>query len=70
MSITGSLPFNGTTDQNLSVAYIAALVLVLLVSSLKRLASFSSHRSHPVVDYIISGRRVPLCRDGLHGAGY
>ena len=31
MSITGTLPFNASTDQSLSVAYIAVLVLVLLV---------------------------------------
>ena len=32
MSITGSQPFNGAADQNLSVAYIAAFVLVFFVS--------------------------------------
>ena len=33
MSITGTLPFNASTDQSLSVAYIAVLVLVLLVGT-------------------------------------
>ena len=31
MSVTGAAPFNGTSDQNLSVAYISAFVLVFLV---------------------------------------
>lgn len=32
MSICGSAPFNGTEDQTLSVAYIAAFILVFMVS--------------------------------------
>ncbi|TDL22375.1 hypothetical protein BD410DRAFT_748622 [Rickenella mellea] len=32
MSITGSAPFNGSTDQSLSVAYISAFILVFFVS--------------------------------------
>ena len=32
MSVTGAAPFNGTSDQNLSVAYISAFVLVFLVN--------------------------------------
>jgi auxin efflux carrier family protein len=31
MSITAAAPFNGTEDQNLAVAYIAAFVLVFMV---------------------------------------
>lgn len=31
MSVTGAAPFNGTSDQNLSVAYISAFILVFLV---------------------------------------
>ena len=34
MSVTGAAPFNGTSDQNLSVAYISAFVLVFLVNFL------------------------------------
>jgi hypothetical protein len=32
MSVTGAAPFNGTSDQNLSVAYISAFILVFLVN--------------------------------------
>ena len=32
MSVTGAAPFNGSSDQNLSVAYISAFILVFLVS--------------------------------------
>ena len=32
MSITGSTPFNGASDQNLSVAYLAAFLLIFCVS--------------------------------------
>ena len=32
LSVTTSLPFNGTTDQNLSIAYISAFILVFVVS--------------------------------------
>ena len=32
MSITGAAPFNPSTDQNLSVAYISAFILVFVVS--------------------------------------
>ncbi|EGO19763.1 hypothetical protein SERLADRAFT_478030 [Serpula lacrymans var. lacrymans S7.9] len=32
MSITGSAPFNGTDDQNLSVAYIAAFLLIFCIT--------------------------------------
>lgn len=31
MSVTGAAPFNGSSDQNLSVAYISAFILVFLV---------------------------------------
>ena len=32
MSITGSAPFNGSSDQTLAVAYISAFILVFFVS--------------------------------------
>lgn len=32
MSVTGAAPFNGSSDQNLSVAYISAFILVFLVN--------------------------------------
>lgn len=32
MSIAGAAPFNGTSDQTLSVAYISAFILVFFVS--------------------------------------
>lgn len=32
MSITGAAPFQGTTDQNLAVAYISAFILVFLIT--------------------------------------
>ncbi|KAL0959186.1 hypothetical protein HGRIS_014466 [Hohenbuehelia grisea] len=32
LSITGAAPFNGTSDQNLSVAYISAFILVFMVT--------------------------------------
>ena len=38
MSITGAAPFNGTSDQTLSVAYISAFILVFFVSRLLLLA--------------------------------
>jgi len=31
MSVTGATPFQGTNDQNLSVAYISAFILVFMV---------------------------------------
>jgi len=34
MSVTAAAPFNGTTDQNLAVAYIAAFILVFVVRCL------------------------------------
>ena len=34
LSVTGAAPFNGTSDQNLSVAYISAFILVFLVNFL------------------------------------
>lgn len=38
MSITGAAPFNGTSDQTLSVAYVSAFILVFCVSQLLTLA--------------------------------
>lgn len=32
MSVTGAAPFNGASDQSLSVAYISAFILVFLVN--------------------------------------
>ena len=32
LSISGSAPFNGTSDQNLAVAYISVFILVFTVS--------------------------------------
>jgi len=32
LSVTTSPPFNGTSDQNLSIAYISAFILVFVVS--------------------------------------
>ncbi|KAF8167301.1 auxin efflux carrier transmembrane protein [Crassisporium funariophilum] len=40
MSVTGSLPFRGMEDQNLSVAYISAFILVFVVT----LFPFGAHR--------------------------
>ncbi len=34
MSITGAAPFNGTSDQTLSVAYVSAFILVFMVGLL------------------------------------
>jgi cytochrome b subunit of formate dehydrogenase len=34
MSVTGAAPFNGASDQSLSVAYISAFILVFLVNFL------------------------------------
>ena len=34
MSVTGAAPFNGASDQSLSVAYISAFILVFLVNLL------------------------------------
>lgn len=33
LSITGSAPFNGTQDQNISVAYVSVFILAFCVSS-------------------------------------
>jgi predicted permease len=32
LGVTSSAPFNGTSDQNLSIAYISVIVLVFVVS--------------------------------------
>jgi hypothetical protein len=34
LSVTGAAPFNGSSDQNLSVAYISAFILVFLVKNI------------------------------------
>lgn len=47
MSITAAAPFQGTTDQNLAVAYISAFILVFLVRTPLILGGrclFFSHR--------------------------
>lgn len=47
MSITGSTPFNGTADQTVAVAYVAAFILVFFVSTLD--ATFPYSPSLPLL---------------------
>lgn len=47
MSIAGAAPFNGTTDQTLSVAYVSAFILVFFVSLHITFVSFYDLLRHP-----------------------
>ena len=65
MSLTEAAPFNGTSDQNLSVAYISVFVLVFIVSffhevELSHIQNFPNVKSHCFPWEAISGLRMTL----------
>ena len=70
MSVAGSAPFNGTSDQNLSVAYISAFILVFLVNFFFFCIITSNFFSFTLIGNIISSRCLPLGCYGLRWARY
>ena len=67
LSLTGAAPFNGTSDQNLSVAYISAFILVFLVSFLLESIFLRSPSDASFSGNIVSIWRSSMDRDGLCG---
>ena len=68
MSITVTLPFNASTDQSLSFAYIAVLVLVLLVGTEIVIMAMSSEASR-FLAHVVPHGWLPFSRDGLYRPG-